>query len=391
MAQPAGYQIIFLGSDDNRRLQLRKALGVAIADLGLAPSAVLFIEEHEFFSRDRATPQMAIFFGGTAHTNDTLQVAELIEESIVIAPFVSSVNLVHVEIPNQLKQINALELGQDDSGIHRLVSLVLETFRLIRKERRLFISYRRSESQPLANRLYDALDARGFDVFLDVRSVQPAVIFQDALFHSLADCDVIVLIDTPGFCKSEWTMKEVAQANLTNVQILRLNWPGEKEDDIYSLCHLFNLELADFYGNSAGKGGKIKKATLNKICNMVETLRARALAARHNYLVDTFCDYARDLGRAPDVQLERWISIPLASGKNLVVFPAVGVPTSERIHSFFDVINSQKKKTSEIWVIYDNRGIMLNWQSHLDWLDSYLPIKTLRMSTAFNALKALGP
>ncbi|MEW3673962.1 toll/interleukin-1 receptor domain-containing protein, partial [Pseudomonas aeruginosa] len=78
--------------------------------------------------------------------------------------------------------------------------------------------------------LYDALDARGFDVFIDVRSVPPAADFQSQLWHRMSDSDVVVLIDTPGFREGRWTAEELARANATNVQILHLLWPGQKED-----------------------------------------------------------------------------------------------------------------------------------------------------------------
>jgi hypothetical protein len=88
-----------------------------------------------------------------------------------------------------IRHVNVLELGPGGAGIGRVATLVLETFRLLRRERRLFISYRRVDAQPLAERLYDALDARGFDVFIDVRSVPPAVDFQSELWHRMSDSD----------------------------------------------------------------------------------------------------------------------------------------------------------------------------------------------------------
>ena len=36
----------------------------------------------------------------------------------------------------------------------------------------------------------------------------------------------------------------------------------------------------------------------------------------------------------------------------------------------------------EIWIIYDSRGILQTWLSHLDWLDSHLPIRNVQMAKA---------
>jgi hypothetical protein len=107
-----------------------------------------------------------------------------------------------------------------------MVSVAFENFRLLRSERRLFISYRRVESQGIAIQLYEALDALGFDVFLDTHGVPPATDFQSVLWHRLADSDVVVLLDTPDFRTSRWTVQELARANATSLQILHLLWPG---------------------------------------------------------------------------------------------------------------------------------------------------------------------
>ncbi len=347
-----------------------------------------FIDGSKASERDRGSPQLAIFFGSSGETNDTQLIAELIEDSIVIVPLVSAVANVHLEIPPQLRRINALEVGFDGNGFERLVSLVLEIFRLLRRERKLFISYRREDARPFAERLYDALDARGFDVFLDLRSVPPAVDFQEELWHRMSDSDVVVLIDTPGFRESRWTTEELAKANATNIQILHLLWPGQKEDGTSSFSHFMKLDLRDFEGSSPGQGGEVREDTLVRICDAAERLRARAIAARYRYLTDNFCDAARDLRMTPVVQPEHWISLDgFNDGRNLAVVPAVGIPTSVRINEIFDAVANSTESFSDVWIVYDNRGVLEKWLSHLDWLDKHLPIRTVQMVKAPGLLR----
>ena len=143
---------------------------------------------------------------------------------------VSNLKHVSTEIPESIRHINAIEAVLPDLNFDYIVSLLLEGFRLLRRERRLFISYKRDDSQAVANQLYDALDARSFDVFIDIRSVPPAADFQAELWHRLSDSDVVILIDTPGFRSSRWTTEELARANATNIQILHRLWPGQPED-----------------------------------------------------------------------------------------------------------------------------------------------------------------
>lgn len=383
------YQLLMLGAVDEHGSRFRRSVELALQGLGIPVSTIRFLSDTEASTRSLNGPVMAVFFGSQTNTGDTSLVSELIDDSIVVAPIVSDLTRVHTEIPPQIRHVNAIVLGPNNEGIARLTTLVLETFRLLRRERRLFISYKRKGSQPLADRLYDALDARGFDVFIDVRSVPPSADFQAQLWHRMTDSDVIVLIDTPGFREGRWTAEELARANATNVQILHLLWPGQKEDPTSSFSHFMKLRRRDFLGFLPMRGRWATKELVKRICDEVERLRAPAIAARHRYLVDNFCDAARDLGLEPTVQVEGWISLKASASKTLAVVPAVGVPTSDRINEVFEAITDPIIEAREIWMIYDNRGILNTWLSHLDWLDSHLPIRAVQMAKAPNLLKEL--
>ena len=388
------YQILMLGSNEGHRSQLQNLLSTRVAEVGLQPATIRFISEAEAPSRDPRSPLVAVFFGSPAYTVDTPLVDELIKESVMVVPLVSSLEQVHAEIPPQLRGVNALEFGLGDAGIERLVSLVLEAFRLLRRERRLFISYRRVDAQPFAERLYDALDARGFDVFIDVRSVPPAVDFQSELWHRMSDSDVVVLVDTLGFRESRWTTEELAKANATNIQILHLLWPGQEEDGASSFSHFMRLARRDFLGLGLvmGQGRWVKKHALARICDEAERLRARAIAARYRYLIDNFCNAAEDLGLDAVVQPYQLISVGRhGCSKSLVVVPAVGVPTSSRINEIFDSLENPAMNTRDVWIIYDNRGVLNSWLKHLDWLDIHLPIRTVQMAQAPKMLRGFFP
>ncbi len=383
------YQIVLMGSKDARLSALKTAVEARVRDLGMDPNEIAYLDDSNFTnSYDRKRPSFGIYFG---NQNKTVPVSleQLIQDSIVIAPIVTSKNRVSLEIPTELTHINVVEVRMNGDNIPRLASLVFETFRLLRKERGIFISYRRNGSQPLANRLYDELDKRGFDVFIDIRSVPPAVDFQAELWHRMSDVDTILLIDTPGFREGRWTKAELAQANLLGIQTLHLLWPGQAEDSDFAFSRYVKLLGTDFNGPSPGRGATITQAAVNSICDLAEDLRAEAMALRHAHLVDNFCDAARDLAFDPTVQPERWITVDLKNGSSLAVVPAVGRPTSDRINTIFDSISEHKAADAPIWAIYDSRGIHDNWVKHLKWLDGHLPIKTVSVQDIPDALKGM--
>lgn len=201
------YQVLFLGDETDDRRRVRELLSDRLRDLGLNAGAISFFGQGDEANLDRSMPLTAVYFGSRSHTVDSPLVGQLIEDFVIIATVVSSLDRVSMELPPQLRHINAMK--NDAITIDRLRNLILETFRLLRRERRLFISYKRSDSQSFANKLYEELDARGFDVFIDVRSVPPGVDFQAELWHRMSDSDVVILIDTPGFSESRWTTAEL--------------------------------------------------------------------------------------------------------------------------------------------------------------------------------------
>jgi hypothetical protein len=266
---------------------------------------------------------------------------------------------------------------------------LLENFRLLRPDRRLFISYRRAEAQGIAIQLYEKLDALGFDVFLDTRGVPPATDFQSVLWHRLADSDVVVLLDTPGFRQSRWTRDELARANATSIQILHFLWPGSSPDGTSAFSEFHELEVADFVGaDHIGENARLGSATVDAIGVMVESLRARALAARHRYLVDNFCDQARALGQSATVQSTRFIALELTNSQNIAVVPAVGVPNAIRYQEIENAITGSGTPFAKIWLLYDERGILESWLAHVDWLNKHLPLSAVRVSESSARIEA---
>ena len=61
---------------------------------------------------------------------------------------------------------------------------------------RIFISYRRLETLPVALQLFDRLTHEGFDVFLDRFSIPPGYDFQRRLNQELEDKSMVILLES---------------------------------------------------------------------------------------------------------------------------------------------------------------------------------------------------
>src|SRR5688572_7461934 len=76
----------------------------------------------------------------------------------------------------------------------------------------IFISYRRVESSLLATLIARELEAKGFTVFVDTRSVDGAGPFPERLRAAIADCSVFVCLLGASSLSSAWVREEIAQA-----------------------------------------------------------------------------------------------------------------------------------------------------------------------------------
>jgi len=266
----------------------------------------------------------------------------------------------------------------------------LEGLGLLRKSRRLFISYRRVETQGIAIQLYELLDRRGFDVFLDTHCVRPGEPFQDVLWHRLADTDVIVLLDSPKFLESRWTEEELARANSTNLQILQLTWPSKSLGASSAFSRAVPLSDDDFEGETLGPNARLRAAPAERISVEVESLRARALAARYAYLVEELCQEAKRIGLLPQVQPDRFVTFEPSSDKFYVAVPAIGVPDAVKYHDIEDALQRHPKAKAQVALIYDERGIRDKWLQHLRWLNRQnLRVRSIQVAEAASWLAGL--
>ena len=131
-------------------------------------------------------------------------------------------------LPAALSGFNAFQTGLwRHAWAEGLVDEVLSLGWQRRRERRVFISYKRSDSGPVARQLYDALTARGYLTFLDDVSIPKGEEFQRELKWWLNDADVVMVLSTPGFQSSRWCVEEISAAKSGSIGLLGVVWPAE--------------------------------------------------------------------------------------------------------------------------------------------------------------------
>lgn len=386
------YQIIKLGSENPLYKEVLDTLYHHIEELGLAKESILEIDETNFKTEYKGNaPTFCLYFGSNSGTFKNIDLLEiLIKDANLILPVATDLVKFSCQIPKQLENVNGFELATSND-IEKLVSCILEGLSLLRLSRRLFISYKRDESSTVAIQLFEQLEKNGFDVFLDTHSIRPGEPFQDELWHRMADTDVVVLLNTPGFLNSNWTTQELAKANSMSIGILQLIWPTHKLERDAELSIPFQLSDSDF-GNKIFKEptSYLKSETISKIINQVESLRARSLASRQDNIITEFIASSNRVGKKADLQSEKFITIKRSDGKELVIIPTVGVPQAFTYNQSEELVARIKSKnTVDAYLLFDHRNIREKWLKHLDWLDNYLPVKTIKIVKAEEWLRKI--
>lgn len=379
------YQLILLGSDAPFKQNILSQINKELVHLGLAEDFIKIIEPADLESEYKGNqPAFAIYFGNERGDFKDLNIIEkLIKDGIMILPIYINDGAFGTEIPKELKNQNGIQYKELE--LNRIANIVLQSFELLRSTRKVFISYRRTESTSIAIQLFEALESHNFDVFLDTHSIEKGEPFQDELWHRMTDCDVVVLLNTPGFLESHWCKEEFAEAAAKQIGVVQLVWPNHKIKDIDPSSHLsYPLQLLadDFVDSDYSDKDKSKLAAtiVDKIISEVESVRARNLASRQDNLITEFRNIAEKNARIVTVQPEKILTEDLPNGNRVIYIPTIGIPQSTNCQSAeikrellgYDVVS--------IRLIYDDLRIRDKWLNHLDWLNDNFKkdIKTLK-------------
>lgn len=375
------YQLILLGTLGELSKNVITLFFEQIAELKLQQDSFSIITENNFEKEYKGNqPAFAVYFGdpkGDFKDLDVLQ--HLIKDGTMILPVFYNEGCFEAQIPSDIRGQNGLLYSDGDEK--KIIPLILESFELLRSSRKVFVSYKRNESSSVAIQLYEALERNNFDVFLDTHSIKKGEPFQDELWHRMADCDVIVLLNTKGFLDSRWCKEEIAEANVKQIGVVQLVWPDHKLENSAEICFPFQLADSDFENGiyKDQNTSKLKSKFIKELVHTVESVRARNLAARQDNLITEFTNSARKFGKKVNLQPQRFITEEIGENKRKIYIPTIGIPQSISCNQSQELKNQIKEyEVESIYLIYDNLRIRDKWLKHLDWLNKYLDVKTIK-------------
>lgn len=189
------------------------------------------------------------------------------------------------------------------------------------------------------------------------------------------------MLNTKDFLESFWCNQELEKAHLKRIGIVHLIWPDSDFTDFALLAHSLKLSRDDFDKPSFSNlsKGRLKEKVLPEVIDLVESTRARNLAARQDALITEFTQAAQNKNVDVNLQFNRYLTQDLPNGKRKVFIPTIGLPQSINCHKSQKLIQRiEANRIDSIHLIYDDMSIRNYWLEHLDWLNDYLDVQTIK-------------
>ena len=360
------YHLLLLGDDSELRKKVSsKFKSICLDDFKLDENSLWIDNNPEnigcyndlvccvYFAREYAS----------INNKEDMMLSELVEYSMPVIPVIENDRVINY-LPECIKNLNVIIQDKDSDVCLTIVSNICRFFGLIRSERRVFISYARMDSAGIALQLFDALNQRGYNVFLDTASIEKGEIFQDELWHQMADSDLVVMLNTKNYAGRHWCREEYIKAMAHRIGILAISWPDADipKEDAWKLTGQYKLDE-----KSITSKGLLKRKDLNKILYTIESFRISNLASRKTFLIREFICAEGNEGRSAYYDAVENI-IHTDCSKDYL--PVTGIPKSNQF-------NEARKKNKPLYVLYSSAMIRKELKEYLEWINSFnLPVKT---------------
>lgn len=239
---------------------------------------------------DSEIPTLYLYYGcspkDASVSNDMEAMLRVGVDRKNVQPIAKNPDDFKTNFPPVLKSLNGFFLSDTDFSIQALKNLIISFFGIIDGNRKVFISYRRTELEILAHKLFDLLVQKKYYPFLDSYSLLPGVDFQEYLRHELVDSDIVILLDSPDFYNSPYCMEELRIANLENIPVLDVQFQVADKVGMHQFCACLETNMTVQEGNNDG-------LLADRIIEKMERSRAASYSIKRKFVVDEFhkrCD-----------------------------------------------------------------------------------------------------
>lgn len=270
---------------DDWASQLKDAIGAAARRNTGDSSAVQFADTE-------AGADLVLCFGSPGlieNASARAQIGAAVCRGVRVLPLVSALSRFKSEVPVDLHPVNGMAWG-DPSAI---AEEVLRHLGLTERDRRVFLSYLRRETTPLAHQLFDELHRRRFSVFLDTFEIEHGQWVQNRIEQALQQTSFVLLLYSRSVETSEWIEKEINFALAQGLGLLAVALPDAEKRTPFRMTP--QDRCVQLEGFELKPDGCLTPEALDRVCLEIDREHADQFRSRRERIIS---DLAETLGKA---------------------------------------------------------------------------------------------
>lgn len=315
---------------------------------------------------DDKYPLLILYYGQSTEDKAKIYPLDLKRKALAqeVLPIVSDAGYFSDFIPECLGIINAFVL-KNEKGVQKLKNRILSWFGLLDNTRKIFISYKRSDTTALAHQLFDSLIKKGYIPFLDSYSIESGVNFQEYLMNEITDADMFIMLNSSDYDQSEYTKAELVAASRLGIGILQVVFPDSKTFAEATISSVLRLD------SQLPKDQNYAPEVVEGIIYCMERFRAQGFRTKRRILIDGLKSKYR--GKNLSTLEDGSVSV---DDTQTVYYPITHVPTSEDLELAFHSMSklslpgAVKKK-----ICYYGIHCRCDKRNHMNWLNTFnLPV-----------------
>lgn len=346
--------------------ELRHAVAAELHAIGLHRSLVVDVTETIAPVADRPTVAAVLIGPGSASSAAFSAAIDLILASGTVAiPVLDNLAAFSSQVPNRLSPFNGFEWSGADPH-RRLARVLLEELGIEERDRRVFISHKRSDGLGAAEQLHDALSHARFEPFIDRFVIRPGDDVQRRIADGLERHAFLLILETPEAHLSDWVYDEVDYALSHTMGTLIVQWPGVRTTIPGSVgIPRHTIEMANLVEDQHGYDVLTEEA-LDQVLEAVEAAHANGLARRRRMLVANVEEAARSAG-GECTPLKDWMLDVLAPSGRAVVAVAPRLPVAADLQRV-DEARDRADPTAAAVLVHATRHLREDLARHLGWV-----------------------
>lgn len=359
------YQVLALHSGrDDWLARFRESVASELLALGVHKSLSVSVTDQLL---EGAAPAVVVVFVGPAAKSDTDLNEKIVaarSDGLVVIPVVDDLATFAAQSPDSVSEFNGFEWAGVDPE-RRLAQVVLEQLDIEERDRKVFVSHRRSDGMAVAEQLHDALTRIRFSPFIDRFAIPAGANVQGRIADALESFAFLLLLETPDAHTSEWVFDEVEYALAHSMGMLILQWPGDPtpipgsagmprlvlaEDDVIADAHGYDV---------------LTESALDRVLREIESAHAYGIVRRRKMLLSSVQE-AAEAGGASCTALKNWsLDVSGPTGRTIVAV-APRLPESEDLQRL-DEARNQIQAEADALLVHATRRIEASRERHLTW------------------------